>query len=83
MSESVLSDIETLVDRLSIDRLSIKLGRECFVIHSPRFNKHAREEVVNLISNTACVQKRMVESHLIYRLLEVIYQTNEGAFRLI
>ena len=32
---------------------------------------------------TACVQKRIAESRVISRLSEVIYQTDEGAFRLI
>ena len=75
MSGSVLSDIETLIDRLSKED-----EWECsFDIQSPRFNKHARYPS----TVTACVQKRMAESRVISRLSEVIYQTDEGAFRLI
>ena len=76
MSESVLSDIETLIDRLSKEDES---GSVSFDIQSPRFNKHARYPS----TVTACVQKRMAESRVISRLSEVIYQTDEGAFRLI
>ena len=61
------------------DYLKKTSGSVSFDIQSPRFNKHAR----NPSTVTACVQKRMAESSEISRLSEVIYQTDEGAFRLI
>ena len=81
MSESVLSDIKTLIDRLSIE------GEwQCFVWHSiteisqTRRRGSVKSDIPVL---TTCVQKRMAESRVICRLSEVIYQTDEGVFRLI
>ena len=61
------------------DYLKKTSGSVSFDIQSPRFNKHARYPG----NVTACVQKRMAESRVISRLSEVIYQTDEGASRLI
>ena len=69
-----------LTSRRSLtDYLRKTSGSVSFDIQSPRFNKHARYPS----TVTACVQKRMAESRVIFRLSEVIYQTDEGAFSLI
>ena len=81
MSESVLSDIETLIDRLSIED-----EWECFVWYSITEIQQTRRRgsvKSDIPALTTCVQKRMAESRVISRLSKVIYQTDEGAFRLI
>ena len=62
------------------DYLKKTSGSVSFDIQSPRFKK---KNAGNPSTVTACVQKRMAESSEISRLSEVIYQTDEGAFRLI